>query len=127
MYYLSAQDSICKLAGELDLMAMLVAAMVHDFEHPGLNNNFLVNTNDARATLYNDRSVLENHHAASSFAVMSRPECNFLEGLSKSDFKTFREIIIDMVLATGKLYSINISLVALSLILCRNCPNDQPT
>ncbi|TPX50127.1 hypothetical protein SeLEV6574_g01087 [Synchytrium endobioticum] len=100
MYYLSSQESVSKLTTELDLMAMLVAAMVHDFEHPGLNNNFLINTADARAILYNDKSVLENHHAAASFAILGRAECNFLEPLSKADYKLFREIVIDMVLAT---------------------------
>ncbi|TPX36248.1 hypothetical protein SmJEL517_g01444 [Synchytrium microbalum] len=100
MYWLSSQESISHYASEIDLMAMLVAAMVHDFEHPGFNNNFLINTADSRAILYNDRSVLENHHAAASFNILSRPECNFVEGLSKTDFKLFREIVIDMVLAT---------------------------
>ncbi|KAI9338397.1 hypothetical protein DFJ73DRAFT_620658, partial [Zopfochytrium polystomum] len=73
---------------------------ISDFNHPGLNNNFLMNTLDPRAILYNDRSVLENHHLAASFEVLMRPECNFLSHLPQSDFKPIREAVIDMVLAT---------------------------
>lgn len=65
---------------------------------------FLIATQDSKATLYNDKSVLENHHVASSFLVMNDPENNFLGALSKSDFKVFRDTVIDVVLATGTIY-----------------------
>lgn len=79
-----------------------------DYDHPGFNNNFLINTYDARAILYNDKSVLENHHLASSFAVLNKPEFNFFTSLSKTDFKSFRDTVVDMVLATGDFYFIYI-------------------
>ncbi|KAI9189613.1 hypothetical protein H9P43_001046 [Blastocladiella emersonii ATCC 22665] len=91
---------ISKVLGDVELMAIFVAAAIHDYDHPGFNNLFLINTQDPRSILYNDRAVLENHHLASSFNILRRPECNFLEGLPKSDFKNFREIVIEMVLAT---------------------------
>lgn len=67
-----------------------------------MNNNFLVSTLDKKALLYNDRSVLENHHIASAFAVLMKPEngCNFLDHLTREEFKSFREIVIELVLAT---------------------------
>ncbi|KAI8815748.1 uncharacterized protein EV422DRAFT_502077 [Fimicolochytrium jonesii] len=71
-----------------------------DYDHPGLNNSFLINTYDSKAMLYNDRSVLENHHLASAFRVMNLPENNFLVNLSKNDYRSVREAVIDMVLAT---------------------------
>ncbi|KAI8925661.1 hypothetical protein BC831DRAFT_400936 [Entophlyctis helioformis] len=79
---------------------MYIAAIIHDHDHPGYSNNFLVNTLDSKAMLYNDKSVLENHHSASSFLVLSQPENHFLSHLSKGDFKAIREIVIDLVLAT---------------------------
>ncbi|KAJ1568220.1 cAMP-specific 3',5'-cyclic phosphodiesterase 4D [Cladochytrium tenue] len=87
-------------ATPLDVLAMYVAAAIHDYDHPGLNNNFLMTTGDPKAVLYNDRSILENHHLASGFAVLSRPEFNFLSHLSSSEYKPFRETVIEMVLAT---------------------------
>ena len=48
----------------VEKFALLVAALSHDLDHPGVNNAFLVNTRDRLATLYNDNSVLENSHIA---------------------------------------------------------------
>ena len=52
------------------------------------------------ALLYNDRSVLENHHLASAFKVLIKPECNFLSHLPKDVYKQIRDIVIELVLAT---------------------------
>jgi hypothetical protein len=49
---------------------MYIAAGAHDFEHPGLNNPFLINTKNAYALTYNDISVLENHHIAATFKIL---------------------------------------------------------
>ena len=46
---------------------MLVAPACHDVNHPGLNNIYLVNTSHTYALRYNDKSVLENHHASQCF------------------------------------------------------------
>lgn len=54
-----------------------------------------------QAVLYNDRSVLENHHAASAWNLfMSQPEYNFLASLDHVDFKRFRFLVIEAILAT---------------------------
>uniref|UniRef100_A0A8C9FV05 Phosphodiesterase 3B n=1 Tax=Pavo cristatus TaxID=9049 RepID=A0A8C9FV05_PAVCR len=53
------------------------------------------------AVLYNDRSVLENHHAASAWNLfLSRPEYNFLSNLDHVEFKRFRFLVIEAILAT---------------------------
>jgi len=54
-----------------------------------------------QAVLYNDRSVLENHHAASAWRLMqSDPRFAWLVNLGYADFKRFRFIIIEAILAT---------------------------
>ena len=65
-----------------------------------MNNNFLIATSDPRALLYNDKSVLENHHCASAFSILAKPENNFLNTLGKNTFKTVRSHIVEMILAT---------------------------
>ena len=51
--------------------------------------------------LYNDRSVLENHHTASAWTLFfSRPEFNWLKFLDKPEFKRFRFLVIEFILAT---------------------------
>ncbi|XP_030626297.1 cGMP-inhibited 3',5'-cyclic phosphodiesterase A [Chanos chanos] len=85
----------------LELMALYVAAAMHDYDHPGRTNAFLVATSAPQAVLYNDRSVLENHHAASAWSLfMSRPEYNFLVNLDHVEFKRFRFLVIEAILAT---------------------------
>ncbi|XP_059843622.1 cGMP-inhibited 3',5'-cyclic phosphodiesterase 3A isoform X2 [Hypanus sabinus] len=85
----------------LELMALYVAAAMHDYDHPGRTNAFLVATSAPQAVLYNDRSVLENHHAASAWNLfMSQQEYNFLVNLDHVEFKRFRFLVIEAILAT---------------------------
>uniref|UniRef100_UPI0037E8CEE2 cGMP-inhibited 3',5'-cyclic phosphodiesterase 3A-like n=1 Tax=Semicossyphus pulcher TaxID=241346 RepID=UPI0037E8CEE2 len=93
--------SLAGLIPGLELMALYVAAAMHDYDHPGRTNAFLVATSAPQALLYNDRSVLENHHAASAWNLfMSRPEYNFLVNLEHVEFKRFRFLVIEAILAT---------------------------
>ncbi|XP_076348814.1 cGMP-inhibited 3',5'-cyclic phosphodiesterase 3A-like isoform X2 [Tachypleus tridentatus] len=85
----------------LELMALYTAAAMHDYDHPGRTNAFLVSTYAPQAVLYNDRSVLENHHAAAAWSLfLSRPEYNWLCHLDKAEFKRFRFLVIENILAT---------------------------
>merc|ERR1712110_116228 len=85
---------------DLEMLACLHAAAVHDFEHKGLTNDFLVKTRDPRAVLYNDRHVNENHHFDAALALLCRPECNFLVALLPADFLRFRNLVGALVLGT---------------------------
>jgi len=46
----------------LEKLSAIVAAAIHDYDHPGVSNGFLMKTRDPLAALYNDQSPLENHH-----------------------------------------------------------------
>ena len=75
--------------------------IVHDHNHPGLTNDFLISTHDLLAIRYNDKSPLENHHAASCFGLMAlQPELDALSTLSKTERGTFRKQVIEMVIGT---------------------------
>jgi hypothetical protein len=84
----------------LQVAASLFAAIIHDMEHPGFNNDFLIKTRAPVAITYNDRSVLENHHCAQGFRALLHPRLNFAEGLSMQDFNSFRATAVQLVLAT---------------------------
>ena len=53
-----------------------------------------------KAICYNDRSVLENHHAAESWRLLCKNENNFIETLDVAETKRFRYLIIESILAT---------------------------
>jgi hypothetical protein len=85
----------------LEQMSCLVSACLHDFEHPGVNNVFLVSMNDQIAVAHNDVSVLENHHIAASFELMmTDAKCNWTVNMSRDQFKRVRKVIIETVLTT---------------------------
>jgi hypothetical protein len=95
-------EKVCKIAQDIDIFAAFFAASIHDFEHPGTNNAFHINTQSPIAYIYNDRHVLENHHIAASFKVTQERGggCNIFKNLSKDVFKEVRETVIQIVLAT---------------------------
>ena len=110
-------------------MAALFAAAIHDVDHPGLTNQFLINTSkiynslimyflcvncqpyqpiiyqipysitgSELALMYNDESVLENHHLAVAFKLLQNQDCDIFANLSKKQRQTFRKMVIDMVI-----------------------------
>jgi len=84
----------------LEILAAIFAAAIHDVDHPGVTNQFLVNSSSELAIMYNDESVLENHHLAFAFKILMNKECDIFETLTKKQRTTLRKMVIDMVLAT---------------------------
>ncbi|XP_077863705.1 high affinity cAMP-specific and IBMX-insensitive 3',5'-cyclic phosphodiesterase 8B [Saccoglossus kowalevskii] len=84
-----------------DEVASLIAAVVHDVDHPGRTNSFLCNASSELAVLYNDVAVLESHHAALAFQLTTKDDrCNIFKELERDDYRQIRQTVIDMVLAT---------------------------
>lgn len=84
----------------LEILAAIFAAAIHDVDHPGLTNQYLINSSSELALMYNDESVLENHHLAVAFKLLQNTECDIFTNLSKKQRQTLRKMVIDMVLAT---------------------------
>eukprot|EP00727_Mastigamoeba_balamuthi_P012959 m51a1_g8286 3',5'-cyclic-AMP phosphodiesterase, putative (1887) ;mRNA; f:114079-122154 len=85
---------------DLEILAILFAAIVHDFRHPGKNNNYLMVSRDPLAITYNNISVLENYHVSQAFELLLKKELNFLSKLSPQDFKAFHQLVVQLVLST---------------------------
>lgn len=51
-------------------LSFYLAAACHDFEHPGLTNDYLTKSHHKWAMQYNDRSPLENHHASGALILL---------------------------------------------------------
>ncbi|NXM81801.1 PDE4B phosphodiesterase, partial [Oenanthe oenanthe] len=85
---------------DLEILAAIFAAAIHDVDHPGVSNQFLINTNSELALMYNDESVLENHHLAVGFKLLQEEHCDIFQNLTKKQRQTLRKMVIDMVLAT---------------------------
>lgn len=99
-YFLS-RDKIKETLDPIDEVAALIAATIHDVDHPGRTNSFLCNSGNELAVLYNDSAVLESHHAALAFQLtLENDKCNIFKNMDRNDYRTLRQGIIDMVLAT---------------------------
>ncbi|XP_061685516.1 cAMP-specific 3',5'-cyclic phosphodiesterase 4C-like isoform X1 [Syngnathoides biaculeatus] len=85
---------------DLEILAALFAAAIHDVDHPGVSNQFLINTNSELALMYNDESVLENHHLAVGFKLLHQDNCDIFQNLTKRQRQSLRKLVIDIVLAT---------------------------
>jgi len=102
---LSMNSLLCTPALEsvftpLETLSAIFASAIHDVDHPGLTNQYLINTSSELALMYNDESVLENHHLAVAFKLLQNPDCDIFVNLSRKQKQTLRKMVIDMVLAT---------------------------
>lgn len=69
---------------QLDEVAALIAATVHDVDHPGRTNSFLCNAGSELAVLYNDTAVLESHHTALAFQLTVKDsKCNIFKNIDR--------------------------------------------
>ena len=83
------------------LCALYLSCICHDYKHPGLNNNFLIQTKHPLSLKYNDASVLENMHVSEAFKLINEDiDCNIFENMDNSEYKTFRKQMISCVLST---------------------------
>eukprot|EP00931_Biecheleriopsis_adriatica_P044272 TRINITY_DN25308_c0_g1_i1.p1 TRINITY_DN25308_c0_g1~~TRINITY_DN25308_c0_g1_i1.p1 ORF type:complete len:503 (+),score=116.76 TRINITY_DN25308_c0_g1_i1:88-1596(+) len=115
--WLFSSEFISAELSALDWLMGLIAAAIHDVGHPGRNNAFMTNTESELALRYNDKSPLENMHAAIAFETMKADnDCNWFRQLSKAwthpdrpgaseDLQHYvRRGIIEMVLGTDMVH-----------------------
>ncbi|KAB7497515.1 cAMP-specific 3',5'-cyclic phosphodiesterase 7B [Armadillidium nasatum] len=79
-------------------LAAIIASVCHDLDHPGVNQPFLIATDNHLAALYNNASVLENHHWRCAMGCLW--ECGLLEKWSSSEVEELQEVIKSLILAT---------------------------
>ncbi|XP_067398371.1 3',5'-cyclic-AMP phosphodiesterase 7B isoform X3 [Emydura macquarii macquarii] len=82
----------------LDIMLGLLAAAAHDVDHPGVNQPFLIKTNHHLANLYQNVSVLENHHWRSTIGMLR--ESRLLAHLPKEMTQDIEQQLGSLILAT---------------------------
>ena len=95
----SNAEEVCHTKA-IDLLSIIVSGLGHDIGHPGLTNNFQVNSLSDLAITYNDNSCLENYHLAKLFKTLRKEETNIFEKLTTQDFKKIRKKMVSEILAT---------------------------
>ncbi len=85
---------------EPEVVAVLLAAILHDIGHPGGDNRLQVQLQTPLAQLYNDESVLEHYHASFGWMMVRVDGCDLLSHLPPAAVKKVRADVIQLVLAT---------------------------
>ena len=100
LFFLNSNaEEICE-TNVLDLLGILIASLGHDLGHPGLTNNFQINSCSKMAITYNDQSCLENFHTCKLFKTLRNSENDIFDKLNVQEFKTIRKRMISEILAT---------------------------
>lgn len=84
-------------------MSSYWSAIAHDYEHAGLNNDFLIKTGHPLAIQYNDVSPLENHHCAAAAGLLFDPQYQYIQvnacACCTSCLSTFCQVSLYLLLA----------------------------
>lgn len=80
--------------------ALLVGALAHDADHPGVMNSLLHATSHPLVARHGTVGTLERHHAEVALALLDRPEYNFLAPLPAAEQYRFRELMRANIYAT---------------------------
>ncbi|XP_020957308.1 cGMP-specific 3',5'-cyclic phosphodiesterase isoform X2 [Sus scrofa] len=84
---------------DLEILALLIAALSHDLDHRGVNNSYIQRSEHPLAQLY-CHSIMEHHHFDQCLMILNSPGNQILSGLSIEEYKTTLKIIKQAILAT---------------------------
>ncbi|CCI40817.1 unnamed protein product [Albugo candida] len=100
-YMILTTTQATNLLTSLDIVGCLIAALCHDIDHPGHSNAYEVMAGTQLAMLYSDESVLEYHHAYTTFRLLTKvDEINVLKNLNPTEYRYIRKVIINAILGT---------------------------
>jgi 3'5'-cyclic nucleotide phosphodiesterase/Adenylate and Guanylate cyclase catalytic domain len=82
---------------------ILMSALIHDVDHPGVSNGQLVKEKDEMAIRYNNQSVAEQNSVALAWDLLMQPKFVDLRSViapSHSDLARLRQVLVNSVIAT---------------------------
>lgn len=99
-YSLFKMTSIRSYFMNTGVAAVMFSTLMHDIDHTGKNNLFEINSSSELAITYNDDSVLESHHSATAFEIISKKDMNIFVRMPISEYSIFRRLVIHAILST---------------------------
>lgn len=86
--------------GWTGVLSFILAAIIHEYDHTGFTNDFLVESAHPYAVTFNDSSPQENHHVSSAWKLLNEPAYDFMCRLPASTRASIRKHVVPLVLAT---------------------------
>jgi len=122
-------DLVGNVFGDLEILAGVLAAILHDLHHPGTTNNFQVQVSSPVAQQFNDQHVLENQSLYLGLGLLEPGKStDFLEaGLLKEQRSSLRSTVIALVLGTDMQEHFNIMSAFKAKVMTRGAvPHASP-
>ena len=88
-----------KMLSQLELLAVIVAALCHDANHGDFTNVYNVKADTPLDILFKNQSVMETHHCEVVIGIISKEETNLFSELKGSEFKFVWTTVIQLILA----------------------------
>ena len=87
----------------LTRFSVIISALIHDADHPGVPNSQLVKEQSPMAKLYNNKSIAEQNSVDLTWELLHEPTFKELRRCicqTKGEMTRFRQLIVNTVLAT---------------------------
>jgi hypothetical protein len=87
----------------LTQFAVVLSALIHDVDHPGIPNSQLTKEETRLASMYRDKSVAEQNSVDLAWTLLMEGNFRNLRQCiyrTEADFKRFRQLVVNTVLAT---------------------------
>ncbi|EEA05763.1 3', 5'-cyclic nucleotide phosphodiesterase domain-containing protein [Cryptosporidium muris RN66] len=100
-YILLYDYGLMHVFSNIQKLVLIFSSLVHDIDHPGVNNSFLKSTNSKLARKYNDVSILENHHCNYTLRLLDHlQDCDIRKSFNEQENIYFRKLLIQAILST---------------------------
>jgi hypothetical protein len=96
----------------LTLFAIIFSALIHDVDHRGVSNLQLAKEDEEMAALYQSKSIAEQNSLDIAWDLLMEPNYNELRSylfLTEKDLMRFRQVIVNVVLATDIFDKVSVS------------------
>jgi GAF domain-containing protein len=104
LQFTAYQIQRCQFADILtgvEIFAVFVAALVHDINHPALDNRYLIASSHRSGILYKDAgSCNEYGHCSQLIDIVSNPRSNIFHAIQGADERLLWNYIVKIILAT---------------------------
>jgi hypothetical protein len=83
--------------------AVILSALIHDADHPGVPNMQLINEDDPLAKHYNNKSIAEQNSVDLAWQYLMHEDFKDLRRTiyrTEREFRRFRQLVVNTVLAT---------------------------
>ncbi|XP_063756342.1 cGMP-specific 3',5'-cyclic phosphodiesterase isoform X2 [Eleginops maclovinus] len=99
MFTLLKSGRLQNKLNDLEVLALMIAALSHDLDHRGVNNSYIQRSEHPLAQLY-CHSTMEHHHFDQCLMILNSSGNQILSALSLDEYKATLKMIERAILAT---------------------------